>query len=393
MRLTPTRPATRGSLYYLAYWGAGAVYMPFVSLYFAGLGLSGSQLGVIAALLPLMTLTVAPILSAIADRRGWRVRLLSLSLLGMSLALVVVSFPRTFAPIVGAMALLAVARSSIGPIADSLVARMAARHRLDYGGMRLWGSLSYALVALGCGALWQRVGFAPMFVASAALLIPVALLARLLEEGPQIERAARRPLREVGRDRGLIALLAATFAVGAALGMDSAFQSVYVGYLGGGGLLAGALFGVSAFCELPTMRFATALARRIGAPAVLLLAYGLLASNYAGFALARAPLVLIPLTVLKGFGFGLYFVSTVRLVDERTPPEWAATVQAIMNAGAGGLTPLAASLLGGAIYDALGPSSVFVACTAAVGLAAAILAGAAARGAFRGTPELAKGDR
>jgi len=392
LRLTRLRPASRGSLYYLAYWGAVAVYTPFVNLHFANLGLSGNQLGLLSALLPLMTLTVAPIVSTLADRRGWRVRLLGLSLLGMGLALAVVSVPRTFAPLIGAMALLALARSSVGPIGDSLVARMAARHRLDYGGMRLWGSLSFALMALACGALWQRAGFTPMFLAAAALLVPVALLARLLEEGPQIERAARRPLREVGRDRGLIALLAATFAVGAALGMDSAFQSVYVGYLGGGGLLVGVLFGVSAFCELPTMRFATALARRLGAPAVLLLSYALLASNYAGFALARAPLVLVPLTILKGFGFGLYFVSTVRLVDERTPPEWAATIQAALNAGAGGLAPLAASLLGGAIYDALGPASIYVACSAAVGLAMLSLGVAAARGIFRGAP-LREGDR
>jgi PPP family 3-phenylpropionic acid transporter len=384
-RLSPLR---RGSLFYLAYWGAVAVYMPFTNLYFAELGLSGSQLGLLSALLPLMTLAVAPLLSALADRRGWRVRVLALSLLGLGIALALLSVPRAFPPLVGAMALVALGRCSVGPIGDSLVARMAVRRRLDFGAMRLWGSLSFAVVALVCGVLWQRFGFGAMFLAGGALFVPVAIAATLLEEGPVVERAARKPLREVGRDRGLIALLTAALAVGAALGMDGAFQGVYVGYLGGGGLVVGALFGISAFCELPTMRFATALAQRFGGPAVLLLAYALLAGNYAGFALARAPLVLVPLTILKGFGFGLYFVSTVRLVDERTPPEWASTVQAIMNAGAGGLAPLVASLLGGAIYDALGPPSVYIACTAAVGLAALILSIATARGAFRSTSEL-----
>jgi len=86
-------------------------------------------------------------------------------------------------------------------------------------------------------------------------------------------------------------------------------------------------------------------------------------------------------------------VSTVRLVDERTPPEWAATVQAIMNAGAGGLAPLVASLLGGLIYDTLGPSAVYVACAAAIGLAIAVLAIATARGAFRPAPALGRAPR
>jgi len=385
-------PSTRGSLFYLAFWGAGGVYMPFINIRFARLGLSGGQIGLLSALLPLMTLTVAPALAALADRRGIRTRILALTLAGMALALVLLNFPTTFGAIVPLMLLLALTRSPVGPLGDSLVARMAARHRLDFGAMRLWGSLGFAVVAIVVGAIWQRVGYNLMFPITAALLVPVALSATLLEEGPVIERASRRPFRDVGRDRGLIAILAATFLMGASLGMDGAFQGIYVQHLGGGGFLVGALFGISAFSELPTMRYATALARRIGVPATLLLAYGLFEINYIGFALARDPLVLMPLTIIKGFGFGLYFTSTVRLVDERTPPEWASTVQALMNAGAGGLAPLLASLLGGAIYDALGPASIYVACTIAVGLAMLTLSLAAARGIFRGTP-LRPGDQ
>jgi predicted MFS family arabinose efflux permease len=139
---------------------------------------------------------------------------------------------------------------------------------------------------------------------------------------------------------------------------------------------------VSAFSEFPSMRYANGIARRLGGPRTLLLAYTLLGLSYAGFALARDPLVLVPLSITKGFGFGLYFVSTVRLVDERTPPEWASTIQAALNAGAGGLAPLAASLLGGAIYDALGPAAVFVACACALGMAMLIMIGAIVTGVF-----------
>jgi PPP family 3-phenylpropionic acid transporter len=378
-KLTPTR---RGSIYYLAYWAAVGIYMPFTNVYFVRLGLSGREIGLLAALLPLMTLTAAPALAGLADRRGWRVRILALSLVGLGVALILLSFPRSFAELAPLMVLLALARGPIGPIADSLVARMAARHRLNFGGMRLWGSLGFALVTIASGALWQRIGYGPMFALAGLAFLPVALCARLLEEGPVVERAARRPLREVARDRGLIVLLAAACLVGAALGMDGAFQGVYVNHLGGGGLIVGLLFGVSAFSEFPSMRYAGDIARRLGGPRTLLLSYALLGAGYAGFALARDPLVLVPLAVVKGFGFGLYFVSTVRLVDERTPPEWASTIQAALNAGAGGLAPLVAALLGGAIYDALGPSFVFVACTIALGLAMLVMMTAIGRGVF-----------
>lgn len=376
-------PSFRGALFYLAYWGAVGVYMPFINVEFARQGLSGSQIGLLNALLPLMTLLLAPGLAALGDRRGIRVRILTLSLAGLALALLLLSFPSGFAALAPIMLLLALARCPVGPIGDSLIARMAVRHRLDFGGMRLWGSLGFALVATAFGAIWQRAGYTWMFPAAALLFVPSVLAATRLEEGPVIERGARRPLRDVTRDRGLMVILAATFLVGGSLGMDGGFQGIYVEYLGGGGFLVGALFGVSAFSELPAMRFATALARRLGPAATLLLAYALLEVNYIGFALARAPLLLVPLTIIKGVGFGVYFINTVRLIDERTPPEWASTVQALMNAGAAGLAPLLASLLGGVLIDLFGPPAIYVACLVLISLAMLTLGVAAARGVFR----------
>ena len=376
-------PAARGAIFYLAYWGGVGVYMPFINVQFARLGLSGSQIGLLSALLPLMTLLVAPALAAAGDRRGIRVRILTLSLAGLALALLLLAFPQQFLTLTPIMLLLALARSPVGPIGDSLIARMAVRHRLDFGAMRLWGSLGFAVIATLFGAIWQRAGYSWMFPAAAVLLVPAVLAASRLQEGPVIERGARRPLRDVTHDRGLMVILAATIMVGAALGMDGGFQGIYVEYLGGGGFLVGALFGISAFSELPAMRFASALARRLGPAPTLLLAYGMLELNYIGFALTRTPLLLIPLTIIKGVGFGFYFVNTVRLVDERTPPEWASTIQALMNAGAGGLAPLAASLLGGVLIDLFGPPAIYVACSIAVGLAMLTLGGAALRGVFR----------
>lgn len=87
--------------------------------------------------------------------------------------------------------------------------------------------------------------------------------------------------------------------------MDGGFQGIYVEYLGGGGFLVGALFGISAFSELPGH------ALRLGAspaawPAPTLpRPTGCSSLNYIGFALTRAPL-LIPLTIIKGVGFGFY---------------------------------------------------------------------------------------
>jgi predicted MFS family arabinose efflux permease len=69
-------------------------------------------------------------------------------------------------------------------------------------------------------------------------------------------------------------------------------------------------------------------------------------------------------------------------VAERAPEAWTATAQAALIAGMFGLAPLIAGPIGGIVFDALGPSAVFVGGSAAVGLAALVLLFATAKGAF-----------
>jgi PPP family 3-phenylpropionic acid transporter len=266
------------------------------------------------------------------------------------------------------------------PIADSLIARMSARHGLNYGSMRLWGSFGFATVAIACGALWQQIGFAPMFGLASLMFIPVIWYATFLQESPGVDVQARRPVSVIAQDPGLVALLLTAFLVGLALAMAIIFEGIYMDFLGGSKLLIGLLSGTAAFSELPTMHYSGLIARYLRGPKTLLLAYGLMGLAYLGYTLAWAPSVLLLLGAVKGLGFGLYFVSTVRLVDARAPEEWASTAQAMLTAGSFGLAPLIAGPLGGVIYDAFGPAAVFVVGAAAVGLAAVVLLLATVRG-------------
>jgi MFS transporter, PPP family, 3-phenylpropionic acid transporter len=382
LRSIPTAlpPLHRGSLYYLVFWGGVGIYMPFVNVYFVQLGLTGRQIGLLATLFPLMTLLFALPLSALADRRRWRIRMLKVALLAFALTLLLMGRPNNFATLVPLMLLLALFFSPIISISDSLIAGMAARHRLNYGAMRMWGSFAFASMALVGGTLWQRLGFSPMFIVGSLLFIPVIFVADLLEEEPPAAGQARRPLRELGRDPGLLVLLLAGFLVGIAMGMAIVFEGVYMAYLGGGQFLVGMLFAAVAFSELPTMQYSGLIARYLRGPKTLLLSYALMSTAYAGYSLAGTPAVLLALGAVKGLGFGLFYVSTVRLVNARAPREWSSTVQSLLTAGMFGLAPLLAGPLAGTIYDTIRPQAVFVAGSIAVALAALVVMTAAVRG-------------
>ncbi|MDQ3704124.1 MAG: MFS transporter [Chloroflexota bacterium] len=374
-------PAVAGALFYFSFYGAAAAYVPFISVFYAERGLSGSEIGVLAAIGPLMALLAGPGLSALADRRGWRVRYLVLSLLGTALALLAVPLPGSFAWLLPIVALLAIVSSASIPVADSMVARTAARRGLSFGKMRLWGSVSWAVVAVVCGTLWQETGFFLMFPIASLLFLATIFSATQLEEDRPGEAHARPPIKVVIADNRLRVVLLATFALGIAMSSVFTFSGIYLDSLGGQSLV-GLFAGVMAASELPVMQWSERITRRLGGPQTLVLAYSLFGTGYLGLAFIQWPPLLLGVALLQGLGFGLFLPTTVRLFAEWAPAEWSSTSQGILSAGMWGLAPLIASPLAGLIYDSAGAAAVFLTSAAVIVLAVLVLVLAQLAGVF-----------
>jgi PPP family 3-phenylpropionic acid transporter len=376
-------PAAPGALFYFSCYAAQGAYIPFLSVFFARHDLLGSEIGLLGAVGPLMALLVAPGLLALADRLGWRVRLLTLCLAATALILLLMALPDSFAGFLVVMTLLSLAGSPILSISDGLVARMAVRRGLAFGKMRLWGSLSWAIASVIGGALWQEVGFFLMFPVASLLLLAAIPFARLLEEDRIVESHARPRLKVVIADVRIRVVLIATFLLGLAMSVTMVFAPVYLDKVGGGQFLVGLFFAVLAVTELPVMHWSDAILKRLGGPLTLILSYALFGSAYLGLSLITSPVLLLGVGVIHGLGFGLFLPTTVRLVADWGPPEWSSTSQGIMNAGLWGLAPLLAGPLGGIVYDSLGPAAVFLFCVGAALLAALVMVMAELGGVFK----------
>jgi PPP family 3-phenylpropionic acid transporter len=372
---------TRGALFYFGFFAAGASYLPFLPAFYAHQGLTGQEIGLLAAIGPLIALLLVPGTTALADRYCCRVRLLSLALAGSGVVLLGMLLPTSFATFLPVAVLLALCSSAIIPLADGLIAPRAARRGLAYGKMRLWGSISWALLAAAGGALWQQVGFAAMFPVAGALFLGTALVVQLLPEERPATAQARLPLRTVLADGRLRVVLGASLLFGLGLAMTATFGGVYLDQVSGRWLV-GLFAGVAAISELPTMHVAERLQARWGGPTVLLLSYGLLGASWLGLARIQQPEWLLGVAVVRGIGAGLYIPTIIRVVAGWAPAGRAATYLGLLNAGTVGLAPLGAGLLGGTLYDAAGPQAVFLLCVGTAGLAGLLLGVAQLGGVF-----------
>lgn len=368
------RPLLLGALFYLFHWGAYGAYMPFLTVYFAKLGFSGGQFGLLAMLFPLGILLCSPPLSALADRTHSRMRLLQLALTGVVLTFLMLGYPTRFGTVAVVMGVLAIVRSPVLALADTLIVQLAVRNGIHYGNLRLVGSFGFALFSIGCGWLWQRWGYQPMFWITALLFVPTIWLAgQLGEAAAAATNVEHVPLRTVLQDRYLLMLLITTGLMGITLGIAIIFEGIVVDALGGGQALIGLFLGIIGLSEIPGMRIAGALTRRLGDERTLLLSYLIFGGSFVGYIMAGGPAILMLFGALRGVGFGLFLATTITTFNDRAPVAWAATVQSLRDAVMFGLAPLLVASPAGLLYDQWGIAAPFVLAVTTAALALIIL--------------------
>ena len=377
-------PLLKGALFYLGFFGGMGMFLPFINVYWRQeFGFSGRQIGLLSLVRPLMAVVFAIPVASFADRRQWRIPILMSTLIGTGLVFVFAGYLYTFTAWMIGVLLMAIVMSPTMPLADSLIARMSLRHHLNYGTMRLYGSVGFAFTAIAGGALWEQIGFKAMFFITGMVFLPVFFFASKLEEGASDPEQQEQPsFWAIMQDRGLIVLVIASFFMGAALNISIIFDGIYMKFLGGTEVFVGLMFGLTALCELPAMHYRDRLAERLGGLPTLLLAYSIFTMTFLGYILVSQPWMLLCMAIFKGLGFGLCWVSTIQLSSERAPSNWASTVQSVISASFFGIAPLMASPLGGEIYDHFGPRSVFLCASLLVGGAVVVLSVAIAKRVF-----------
>ncbi len=361
-------PSLRGSLFYSLYWGFVGIYQPFLFLYFANLGLNSGQIGLSSSIISLCVLVVTPLVSRLADHLNRRTLLLAVCLAGYALVLLIFPIARSFYSLLFIFLLLNIFNAPIAPLADSLVVRMSVHSHVNYGGMRLWGSLTFAILSALFGLVWQRTGFGSMFLVGGILMFLVVGSALLLDENaPKHDLALgqERLLRAkspnpIWQDVPFLFILAAFFLIGAAFAMVWTFDSLFVAQLGGSNALIGAMRGLSALAELPPMQYSNRILRQLGDFKTLLLALLLLAISDFGYWMAGATWSILLVNIFKGLGYGLFFIAMIVIVDRRAPHGLSATYQGLTSAVAFGLAPTLVGPLGGWIYASIGPRAVFL---------------------------------
>ena len=363
---------SRLSLFYAAFFAVGGVMMPFWPLWLAARDLTPTQISVVMTAAVWIRVATTPAIANWVDRTGQR----ALALIWLSWACAVAFslhiLAYAFLPILLVGALHAMLRGPLLPLGDNVIMLLSAQHRLDYGRLRVWGSVSF-LAATLLGGWMLRDRPADLILGAVIVLLALAALAANALPAPDAPPAATRraPVLRVLSSGTVWLFLLSSSATSGSHAMFYALGSVHWHAQGLDELAIGILWGVGVAAEISVFIWGRRLVERLG-PAWLLMIGGIIGiPRWAVTASSDDFLLLCLMQSLHAATFGVAHLGAMFFVARAMPPEVSASGQGVQST-AGGIGLGLATLACGPLYARFGGDAYWA--MAALGALAALAA-------------------
>jgi PPP family 3-phenylpropionic acid transporter len=376
----PDGPAARLAAFNAAVFLVIGIQLPFWPVWLAGHGLDAQQIASVFAAAIWAKVVATPAIGALADRIGRRRTVMA------TLAAIACLGYAALWPVGGFWPLLAlnlaagVAQSALLPLGDAVTLAAVRDRGLDYGRIRVWGSLSFVLASVGSGAALAALPapaagpdnrvLALVIAASAVLAVACLAIPAAREDIAAAARGSRwREVGRLARDRRFWLLVVSAAALQASHQLYYGFGTLYWRGLGFSDTVIGALWAEGVVAEIVLFWYGAPLVARAGP-------LGLLALGGVGGVLRWSLMGLVPglgaaavLQLLHALTFGASHLGAMYLLARSVPPAAAASAQSMYAALSAGLGSGLVMLAAGALYSAYGGRAfLFMALLSALGL-------------------------
>lgn len=345
------------------YWFVMAIGN-YQTVYLQSRGYTATTIGLINAVLSAVTIMATPVWGMISDRIRSirRVFLLTLIVGSVLFAFIpaIIGLPVLSAPLMLVyLSLVYFFRNPANAMMDNWLVRYSNQKGVDYGSIRSFGSLGYAICGVLIAGAVSSFGTAWTFPVCSAMMALVVAMSLRTDDAKPVAPATGAPAREAFNPLTLFknyyftTFLAFSLLLYIVINSAAAFLPYLLEEVGVSSSRYGLITAYMATLEIPMLLAARPLRRR--APLFALC----IAS---GFCYAAACLLLgtcahslgmiVAIETLSGVGSGLLIASAANYIYTLTPENLKATGQSIYVAVTA-LSGIAGNLIGGAVVDAL----------------------------------------
>ncbi|HEY3228957.1 MAG TPA: MFS transporter [Roseiflexaceae bacterium] len=365
----------RFKLFFALLLAAIGVFYSYLALYLRTAGLSGSKIGVILGMMPLISCLVQPLWGLVSDIYQLRRSALAVACFGVGAAAWLYNTSNDFVWLVGLTFVLSVMNGPIGPLGDALSLEYLEHQgrRDNYGSLRLWGALGFALSSFLIGALVVETAIRWIIPIYSTMMFMLGLLVLTLPDvSPPRAVAWWEGLARLKRTPQLAKFLISVLLIGATLGVADQYLIIYLADIHASGWIEGVVFALAALLEALLMGLAAGLIARWGLRQVLIAGIAVLPLRWLLYTIISDPILVIPIQMLHSIGMLSLLVAGVLYVDRQLSREWRATGQALYQATLHGAGSSIGLFGAGVIYQYGGITPVWWTATF-VGLAGLLL--------------------
>ncbi len=372
----------RVALFFSALFLANGVVLPYFPVWLHAKGLSPVEISTITAAPLFLRVVFTPAIGLLADRlANYRLVIVALAWSALGLA-AVLTMLFGYWPILAVGVAFLLSLGTMVPLIETLAVAGVRTAGLDYGRVRLWGSITFIVANFVGGVLIEALGgsFGIWLIASAAaLVVGAAHLLPRPERDLESARPARAhwhvslPVRLVRSPPFVLFLI----AMGCVHGAHATFYTFGALLWQAQGLSAawiGALWGIGVTAEVILFAFSAPVVRRFS-PVQLIVA-GAAASVLRWSIMGLDPplALLVPLQALHALTYGAAHLGAILFITRAVPSQGMGSAQAFYSVMAGGIVLGLVGLASGALYERLGGAVYFLpAIVSLLGLGAGVL--------------------
>lgn len=349
-------PYWRLSNFYLFYFAALGVLVPYWGLYLKELGFEPVQIGALMAI-PMATKFVAPFVWGwLGDHLQRRMSIVRLGALLTALVFGAVFWTTSFTGLALVMILFSFFWNAVLPQFEAVTLNYLGEQATRYARVRVWGSIGFILTVLLLGVLVDRKG--PQVVLPVLLFIYSGIwLASLSVRDPQAvaEDQESGSIMVLLRQPQVLAFLVVCFLLQAGHGAYYAFYSIYLEQAGYSKTLIGQLWALGVVAEVLVFLVMHRLLHCFGALRVLQVSLLLAALRWLLIgSFVDSLLMLLLAQTLHAATFGTFHASAIHLVHHYFRGRHQGRGQALYSSVSFGLGGALGSLVSGVLWKSAG---------------------------------------
>lgn len=335
---------------YLLFYAAFACYYPFLITFYEEKGLSYTEIGIAFAVSSIAGVIIQPVWGYLTDKYlNRRLSIIITMILSAVIILTYISASSFFGIIIVLLVFISF-QSSISSITDAYCYEIIDEYKsIDYGKIRLMGSLGYAVSALIMGMVIKKLGSNFIFYGYCVfMLMASALIISFNFNGKQSSNQLR--LKEVGKilnDKRFIIFSAVIILINICFGVNSSYLAVLINKTGGDVSKLGLMWFVIAISELPGFFFSDKLFKRFGIINLLGVSIIIYILRFFLDSISCSYNMIIIIQLLQGVTYPLYLMATLQYVNKIVPKNLLTTGITLYSAMGGGIGGFTGNLFGG----------------------------------------------